>query len=422
MGAIHALVKDIRLPKMVRVRQKFSKDHIADVVPVLREELLRPGIADTVRPGMRIAITAGSRGIEGISKMTKEIVDFCKKKGAVPFIVAAMGSHGGASKEGQREVLAGYGITADQMGCPVLCEMDVVKLCELADGAPVMIDKHAAGADGIIVVNRVKAHTSFRARYESGLVKMMAIGLGKQSGAEACHHHGLYHMAENVERYGRAVHQHAKIMFGVAIVENAYEQTAVIRALAYDEILEEEPKLLETAKDMMAKCYLPHTDVLVVDEIGKNISGDGMDPNITGRYTVNNIHTGLKTQRVVILDISEQSHGNGNGLGLADITTMRAFQKFDREKSYPNVLTSTALCNCRIPPMFSTDKEALQTAVKTCTGISKDDVTIIRVKNTLLMEEIEISESLLPQAERITEIEIISTPYEWEFDARDNLF
>lgn len=421
MGEINELIKNTKLPNMVRVRQKFSKEHIEDVEQVLREELIRPDIADTILPGMSIAITAGSRGIEGIDKMTKEIVDLCKERGAFPFIVAAMGSHGGANREGQCEVLAGYRITKESMGCPVKCDMDVVKLCELSDGSPVMIDKNASLADGIIVVNRVKAHTSFRARYESGLIKMMAIGLGKQSGAEACHHHGLYHMAENVERYGLAIHKHAKILFGVAIVENAYEKAAIIRALTYEEIPEEEPKLLELAKEKMARFYLPEADVLVVDEIGKNISGDGMDPNITGRYTVNNIHTGLKTQRVVVLDITEQSHGNGNGLGLADISTMRAFEKFDREKSYPNVLTSTALCNCRIPPIFATDKEALQAAVKTCTGINKEAITMIRIKNTLLMEEIEISESLVVAAREIPELEILSEPYDWAFDKANNL-
>lgn len=422
MGEINELLKHISLPKMVRVRQKFCKEHLDDAAAVLRKELMGRGIGETITPGMRIAVTAGSRGITGIDKITKEIVDFCKEKGALPFIVAAMGSHGGASPKGQQEVLAGYGITEERMGCPVLCDMEVVKLCELPNGSPVMIDKHANEADGIVVVNRIKAHTSFRGRYESGLIKMMAIGLGKQRGAEACHHHGLYHMAENVEQYGLAIHKHAKILFGVAIVENAYEETALIRALTYEEIPEEEPRLLEIAKEKMARFYFPEADILVVDEIGKNISGDGMDPNITGRFTVDNIRTGLKTQRVVVLDISEQSHGNGNGLGLADISTMRAFRKFDREKSYPNVLTSTALCNCRIPPVFMNDKEALQAAVKTCTGIHKEKVTMIRVKNTLLMEEIEISESLVEKARLIPEIEILSDPYEWKFDQGYNLF
>lgn len=422
MGTIHDLLKNTPLPKMIPIRQKFQRPRIADVSGVLRQELKKTNIENTIRPGMRIAITAGSRGIDHISDITKGIVCYCKEKGAYPFIVAAMGSHGGANEAGQREVLEGYGITEENMGCPISAKMDVREIGRLKSGAAVKIDKAASEADGIILVNRIKAHTSFRGEYESGLIKMMAIGLGKQSGAEACHHRGLYHMAESVKEYGLAIHKSANILFGVAILENAYEETAEIHALDYDEIPEKEPELLARSKDLLARFYFDSADVLVVDEIGKNISGDGMDPNITGRYTVNNIHTGLCPQRVVVLDIAAKSHNNGNGLGLADITTIRAFEKFDREKSYPNVLTSTALINCQIPMMFDTDKEALQAAVMTCTGIDRDRVRMIRVKNTLLMEELYISESLLAEAEKCPRIEVMGEARPWKFNQKDNLF
>lgn len=422
MGVIKELLADVPLPDMVEIRQIFPRPKVADIEKEVSAQFERSDISCTIKPGMKIAITSGSRGISNIAQITKAIVEECKKRGAAPFVVAAMGSHGGANAEGQREVLEGYGITEASMGCPIETSMDVQKIGSLDDGTPLVIDKSAAQADGIILVNRIKAHTSFRGKYESGLVKMMAIGLAKQRGAASCHSDGLYRLGVNVERYGLGIHRFAKILFGVAIIENAYEETSRIAALTYDEIPVQEPVLLEESKENLAKFLIDEVDVLIVDEVGKNISGDGMDPNITGRWTVDNIPSGFHCQRIVVLDIAGQSHNNGNGLGLADITTVRAFRKFDREKSYPNVITSTALKNCAIPPMFDSDREAIQAAIKTCTLKDSDSVKVIRIKNTLEMEHILVSRNLAEDMKNISGVEIISSDRQWEFDDQGNLF
>ncbi|WP_371381204.1 lactate racemase domain-containing protein [Sporomusa aerivorans] len=422
MSVINELLQGIELPKMVKVRQKFDRVVIEDIPAAVRNQLARTDIAKTVKPGMRIAITAGSRGIANIHIILREIVAVCKERGAQPFIIPAMGSHGGATVAGQLEVLSGYLIKEEIVGCPIIASMEITQIGTLDNGRPLFIDKHASAADGIIVVNRIKAHTGFRGKYESGLVKMMAIGLAKQIGAEECHKEGLPAIAVNVERYGLGIHKHSKILFGLAILENAYEETAQLTALTYDEIPEEEPKLLQQAKAAMAKIKLPSTDILVVDEIGKDISGDGMDPNVTGRWTVDNIHSGLVSKRIVVLDIRDNSHNNGNGIGLADFTTMRAFKKFDREKSYPNVLTSTAIKNCFMPLILDNDRQAIQAAVKTSSISDWQNLKIIRIKNTLELGEFYVSESHIQEVRQYPDIEIVSEPTEWDFDANGNLF
>lgn len=420
MGEIKDLLKNTPLPKMVKVRQNFARPQVANLAEILTQQLATQ--TASLRPGMRVAITAGSRGIKNITAITKATVDFCKACGAHPFIVSAMGGHGGASEAGQRKVLETYGITEENMGCPVDTAMDAVVVGHTESGHPAYVGKAAAEADGIIIINRVQPHSTFHGEYESGLIKMMAMGLGKQIGAEACHSHGLPMLGQMVREYGLAVHKHAKILFALAIVENAYGDTAAIEALDYESIPREEPRILARAKSLMPRFYFENADVLVVDEIGKDISGDGMDPNITGRYPVSTLKGGLNPQRLAVLDLSPGSNRNGTGIGLADVTTMRLFNKFDREKSYPNVLTTTALLKCRMPVFFDSDLLAIQAALFTCVGVDPQSARVIRIKNTLKMDELQISEALLPEAQKLEGIEIVGEARDWAFDEGGNLF
>lgn len=423
MGVVSELVQRMKIPEMMRVRQKFDDTAIQDVPAVTNEQLHQEKICSLIRPGMRIAIGAGSRGISNYATIIKCIVDFVKEMGAEPFIVPAMGSHGGALAEGQRQMLAGYGITPENMGCPVRCSMETKVIGRTADDRyPVQIDKYAAEADGIIICNRIKAHTAFRGPYESGLMKMLAIGLAKQKGAEFCHSRGFKYMAEMVELFGRGIISNANVLFGVALLENAYDKTVEIHALTSPEIIEQEPALLERAKAYMPRIRVEHADLLIVDEIGKNISGDGMDPNISGTFAVPYASGGIDVQRVAVLDICEQSHGNTIGWGMADCSTRRAFDKFDSEATYPNSLTCLVTQVSKIPMIFKNDKECIQAAIKTLADVDHDDVKVVRIKNTLAMGEIQVSANLRPVVEADPNMEIVSEPEPMPFDENGNLF
>lgn len=284
-NVIHELVKDVKLPKMVKIHQKFDDSKIEDLESELLQKLEADQIRATLRPGMRVAITGSSRGITNQPLIIRTIANFVKSCGASPFVVPAMGSHGGATAEGQKGILESYGITEEYIGCPIVSSMETKLIGYTPKNQPVYIDKNAAEADGIIVQCRVAPHTSFRGPYESGIMKMMTIGLGKQNGASHFHSSGIGHMAEYIPMYGNTIRTHSNVIFAVAAVENAYHDTCRIEALTNEEIPEKEPELLEYAKQRFGKILLDKCDVLVVDEIGKDINGDGADPNVTGLWT-----------------------------------------------------------------------------------------------------------------------------------------
>ena len=423
MGSVKSLLQDIPVPRMARIRQIFDGTHIEtkDIQAVLQAQLQRPAVAQTIPPGGEVAITVGSRGITNTVLITKAIADFVKAKGATPFIVPAMGSHGGATAEGQRSILESYGVTEKSTGCEIRSSMETVQIGTTPNGKPVRIDKNAAEADGIIVVGRIKPHTAFRGPYESGLMKMMAIGLGKQYGASIVHEGGFENFAEDIPKYGTAILKHAKVLFGVGILENAYDKTRELHALTPQEIIDEEPGLLLKAKSYMPRILFDACDVLVVDEIGKNISGDGMDPNISGRFCTGCASGGIRAQRVAVLDLTDATHGNANGIGLADVTTRRVLNKMDFEATYPNTITNKITETMKIPMVMDSDKLAIQMAVRTCFGIDEAAARVIRIRNTMAMEYIEISESLLEEARRCPQIEIVTEPAPLLFDAQDNL-
>ncbi|MFA9462828.1 MAG: lactate racemase domain-containing protein [Velocimicrobium sp.] len=418
------LVSDVKLPRMFKVKQIFERPKIeAEEIPQIINELLsEEKFSSKIKPGMKIAITAGSRGIANVALTTKCIADFVKSRGGMPFIVPAMGSHGGATAKGQKEILKGYGITEETMECPIISSMEVKKIGINEEGMDVFIDKNAAEADGIILGCRIKPHTAFRGSYESGIMKMMAIGLGKQHGAEVCHEAGFKNMAKYVPMFGRAIIQNAPILFAVPTIENAFDETCMIVAVNADEIVEKEPALLKIAFANMPRIWVDECDVLIVDQIGKNFSGDGMDPNITGTFCTPYATGGIKAQRVCVLDLSPETHGNGIGLGYSSATTKRVFNQLDLASMYPNAITCTVLGGVRIPIVMESDKEAIQVCIRTCNEIDKKNVRVVKIPNSLHLEHIMLSEAYYEEAKNHPNLVIESEPEDLPFNNNGDLW
>ncbi|MCL2381798.1 MAG: nickel-dependent lactate racemase [Treponema sp.] len=425
-NVIKQLCAEVKLPKMLKARQLFDRERIEpDKIPeAVFAEMSRPELGDYIKPGKRIAITSGSRGVANVGIITKAIADFVKSKGAVPFVVPAMGSHGGATAEGQRALIESYGVTEEFTGCPILSSMETVVIGKNDEGQDVRIDKNAAQADGIIVAGRIKPHTDFHGTYESGLMKMMAIGLGKREGADVCHELGFGHMAHRVQLFGRAVAKHGPVLLGFGIMENAYCETCKFVGLKPHEIESEEPKLLKEAREHLPILYFKNTDVLVVDRIGKDISGTGMDPNVTGTGYCTPFVTEscISVLRTVVLDLTEDTHGNAFGIGAAHATTKRLFDKLDFDATYINAVTSRGLDQVKIPCVMDTDKEAIQLALRTCLGSDRENPRVIRVQDSLHTETIWISQAMLPEAKANKRIEVLGEPEEWPFDLNGNLW
>lgn len=422
MGILQDLLKDIPVPKMAKVKVKFDEQKIENLEQALMEKLQQENIKKTVQPGMEIALAVGSRGLDRLVELTAVTVKFLKELGAKPFIVPSMGSHGGATAEGQREVLAHLGVTEESVGCEIRSSMEVVKIGELENGLPVYVDKYASEADGIVVINRVKPHTAFRGPVESGIMKMISIGLGKQRGAEACHQLGFKYMAENVPAMAKMIMEKKPVLFGVATIENAFDKVAVVDVLTPEEILSRETDLQAKAKELLPKLYFEQLEVLVIDQIGKNISGDGMDPNITGRYPTPYAHGGPDVTKMVVLGLTPETEGNANGVGTADFTTQRLVDRMDLEVTYANGLTSTVVAPTKIATTLPNDREAIQAAIKTCNILDFTKVKMVRIKNTLELSEIEVSEALVEYVKQHPNMELISELYDFPFDEKGNLF
>lgn len=402
-------------PRMVPVDQHFDRERVEDIEKTVRAEMEK--LDPAAFRGKRIAITAGSRGIAGLVEILANVVIRLKDWDAEPFIVPAMGSHGGATAEGQVRVLDGYGITEETIGAPILSSMETVEVARLDDGRPLYCDKNAYGADGIVVCNKVKPHADFKAEYESGLVKMMALGLGKHKGAATIHTHGFASFQQVLPEAGKALLQNLPVCFGVAILENAFDDLMVVQVIPPEHILEREKELLSLAKKSIARLLLPEIDVLVIDEIGKNISGEGMDPNVTGRPG-----SGLPgfdapaIQKIVVLDVTPESHGNGVGIGMADITTLRCVNKLDLGAMYTNAITATTVDPAKIPLIMNNDREAIAVALKTCNRITPQTARVVRIKNTLEVHRILVSEALVPVVAANPRMSLVASPHPFEFD------
>ncbi len=414
-------MEDVPIPGMCRVRQRFDRDGISDVAAVLREKLNDEKLKARIRPGMRVVLTGSSRQIANMPLILKELAAFVRAQGGEPYIIPAMGSHGGATDAGQKALLEGYGITEDYCGCPIFSSMETVRVGQLPDGDEVRMDKFAHEADAVIGVGRIKAHTAFRGPYESGLVKMMAIGMGKRAGADSLHRAGFGKMGERLPLYAKVVFDNCNVIFGVVPIENEFDQTCRIEVIPAEEIFDREPELLRYAKSRLPRILLPETDVLIVGEIGKNFSGSGMDPNVTGTFGTPYATGGIQKQRVVVLDLSEQTHGNFIGLGMADTTTKRAFEKLDTNAAYFNMLTSTVLCVGKIPMVLEDDKLAIQAALKTLTQVDRAHIRVVYLKNTLSLETIMVSEALLEQVRGRDDMEILEQPHPLSFDSEGRL-
>ena len=421
MSQINEILDNIKLPQIMKVSQTFDNTKLDDVEGDLNQKLIDKNIKDKIKPGMKIAITGGSRGISFYKELMKTIVSFVKKCGATPFIVPSMGSHGGGTSEGQENMLKKLGITKESVGCEIISSMDVVEVGRTSKDLPVYIDKNAANADGIILLNRVKLHTSFRGKYESGLIKMMAIGLAKRKGADMTHFLRYENMAENLVEVGKIALNNLNIICGVASIENGYNEVADLFVLNKDEILKEEPKILEKSKRLMPRIYLDDIDVLIVNEIGKNISGTGVDTNIVGRFHTNAASGGPNTVKLGFLDISEKSGGNGNGMGLADFVSKKFFRKIDFESTYINAITSTEPNSVKLPLVLDNDKYVFQGCVKLCGVKNIQDIKLVIINNTKELDELYMSKSAFENTVDKSKVKKESELFDIPFDDEGNL-
>lgn len=408
---------DISLPPMGKVTQTFDDTALGNVAQAVRAEIGRDGIGSRIQPGSTVAIGVGSRGVANIAEAVIAVVSEVKARGAKPFIFPAMGSHGGATAQGQTEVLTGYGVTEATTGAPIRATMDTVQLGELDDGTPVFMDRYAHEADGVILINRIKPHTTFRGPIESGICKMLVIGMGKIKGATTIHGHGMDRFGEVIPRTAAFIIEHIPFLFGVGMVENAYDKTAIVEALPSETLIERETDLQARAKAMMGRIMFEEIDVLVIDRMGKEISGAGFDPNITGRNNrgVDGFDDPAVT-KIVVLDLTEKTHGNATGIGLADVITRRLFDGIDFPATYGNVITSAYLDGALIPIIMNSEREAIQLATKTVPRVKPADARIVRIRDTLTLGEIEVSAPLLDQARAHPDMDVVGEPVPWSFD------
>lgn len=395
-GALKPIVRNLdpTFPRWMKVRQKLYGRRVDDVAKAVREQLERPEIREAIRPGMRVAVGVGSRGISSIYPMTKTLVDWLKEMGAQPFIVPAMGSHGQATPEGQVGVLAGYGITEESVGAPMDPRMEVEELGKVDGRVPVYFARSALEADAVIPVCRVKLHTAFRGRIESGICKMLAIGFGKHKGAQTLHGEGFPRFGYVIPEAAKVILSKVNVPLGLAVVENALDEPAHIEAVPGSQILEREPELLKMSQEWMGRILLDQFDLLIIDEIGKDISGDSMDPNITGRFSAEGVSGGPKIQKIVVRDLTEETHGNCVGIGQADVITHRVLQKIDFYSTYINAITSTVLPVARLPVVMETDRDAIMLGLNTLNRVKPGEAAVVRIKNTLELSQIYISEAI----------------------------
>ncbi len=411
-------MEQVAIPKMVKIHQNFDDQKIDDIAGWIRKEMAATFKTPEQFKGKRLCITAGSRGIPHLDVIIRTIIDVLKEWGADPFIIPAMGSHGGGTAEGQKEMIAGFGITEEAMGVPILSSMEVEQIGQLEDGTPVYCDKYALHSDGIVMLNKVKPHTDFRGKHESGIAKMMAIGIAKHKGASNFHMKGFPTFAERIPQVCNVFVQKAPIAMGVGIVENAFGEICNIGFCEKERILDLDAELLVEAKNRMAKFRLPVIDVLIIDRIGKNISGNGHDPNITGRSVSTDLPIDTKIQKIFIRGLTEETHHNGCGVSAADVTTRRCLNDIDWATSWVNVITSTYTRGGQIPVYTETDYQAIMLAIRTCVGadFKFENVKVAHIKDTKHMSEIEVSVTCLPDIKDNPDVQVLSEPFELEFD------
>jgi hypothetical protein len=403
------------LPRFIKVRQRFNDERLDDVDAAMAEQFAKFSHIDL--KGKSVAIGVGSRGIRPQPPVVRALVRELKAAGAEPFIVPAMGSHGGGTAEGQTWILKDYGITEDYTGAPIKASMDVVTVGTLDDGTPVYCDKLAYEADYLVPCNRVKPHTDFRGKHESGLVKMLAIGMAKHAGAARIHLHGFEHFPEVLPAAAQVFIDNTRMLFAVAMVENAYDKLKHVELVAPEQLIERDAALLEVAKANIPRFMFESIDVLVVNQLGKDISGCGMDPNATGRPSTGlpGFET-LPIREIVVLDLTEATHGNATGLSNADVTTRRLVEKMDWSATYVNIVTSGAIGGGKLPIVADTDNMALAIALRGVPRLVPENARIVRVNNTLELSEVWVTEGMREEVEANPDMEIIGEPFDARFD------
>jgi len=394
----------MEIPRLIKVRQYFKREYIEDVEDRVRGEILKLGIS--IKPGSEIAIAVGSRGIRNIDRIVKATVEVVKEMGGKPFIVPAMGSHGGATAKGQKELLEGYGIREEVIGAPIRSSMEVVELPSDGLVNRVFMDKIAYSADGTIVINRIKPHTDFHGDIESGLLKMCVIGLGKHKQAIEIHRFGTYGLRHLIPLTAERIIKYGNIIFGIAIFENAYDETMIIEGVRPEEFEETDKRLLKIARENMPSLPVDNLDLLIIDQMGKDISGAGMDTNIIGRIYIDGEPEPEKPKitRIVVTDLTEKTHGNAIGIGLADFTTRKLFERIDFNATYQNAVTSTFVLRGKIPIIAEDSRTAIEWALRTCGPIEIENAKIIRIKDTLSLSEMYVSRSILDEIKHRVEV------------------
>ena len=413
------------LPRMVRLRQTFEASRVNDIPSEVERQLATLNLGQQVKPGQTVAITAGSRGIANIAIIIKAACDHVRRIGGKPIIVPAMGSHGGGTAEGQRQIVEGYGVTEAFTGAEIRASMETVIVDTTPQGIPVHFDKHAFGCDHVLVVGRIKPHTGFVGPVESGLHKMMLIGLGKHEGAKIYHRAILdYSFLEIIRAVADVVLKKCKVIGGLGVVENAYDETGLIAAVAPNDFFTRESELLTLAKKWLPRLPFANTQLLIIDEIGKNISGTGMDTNVIGRKYNDHAATAnddVSVKRIFVRGLTEATHGNATGIGIADLTNTRTINQVDRRITAINCLTGGHPTAAMLPIAFDTDRDVIQAALPTLGLVEPTNAKVVQIANTLHLGEVLVSEAYLPEIAQRPDLAIIDGPFEMPFDADGNL-
>jgi hypothetical protein len=411
------------LPEIYCLQQQLSQPQVKDLAVEVRQEIQGSRLRQRLKPGARVAVAVGSRGIANIATLARAAVDSLREMGYQPFIVAAMGSHGGAIPEGQRALLADYGVTEQAMGVPVRTEMETVELGANSWGEPVFWDQNAFRSDGVVTISRIKPHTDFSGRYESGIVKMLVIGLGKRRGAAQHHQYGVRGLRDMIPESVKVILDKTRFALGLAVLENANEQTALIKAVEPEALLEAEPRLLDQARTLMARIPFDELDLVIVGEMGKNYSGTGMDVNVLGRQMVEGEKDVLRPNitRLCVLDLSDESHGNATGVGIADLTTVKLLHKINSEVSHINTLTACFLLRAKIPIEMPDDRACIEMGLKTCWQPRRDRVRMAIIPNTLELSQLWVTAPLADEARRRSDVRVVGEARPLPFDAANEL-
>lgn len=413
----------MQIPAVTLVKQIAKQPEVKDVAGETLAQWKSSGLAQKIKPGANVAIGVGSRGIANLAVIVKATIQYFKEIGAKPFIVSAMGSHGGANSKGQRELLGEYGISEENLDVIVKTDMDSVVIGKNSWNEPVYWDKNALAADAVVTISRIKPHTDFRGRYESGIAKMLVIGLGKREGASQHHRWGFKGLRDMLPETAKVILEKTNFLGGLAVLENAHEHTAKLQFVSNSNLMDVEPKLLDEARQLLGKLPFHDIDLLVVGEIGKNYSGAGIDPNVVGRLLIegqNDFET-PKIIRMCALDLSPESHGNGTGVGIADLTTDRLLASIDPVPFRMNNLTACFLWRSKLPIAFPNDKQCIITGLETCWQPDLKAIRMVIVPNTLELAELYVSAPLLDEVKKNKDLLISGDSFELNFDGSGNL-